>query len=136
MTSEHLRDKKGNLLAIVLYAGKPEGEGVRFFTSPEHILQVGCMVWPKDHRIEPHIHNPQERTTVGTAEVLFVKRGCVVADIYGTETTDVRSRALHGGDVLILLSGAHGFRFERETECWEIKSGPYDANTDKVHIGH
>lgn len=135
MTAERITDPDGSTQAIILYAlhhmARP---GVQWFSDPGDRLQVAAMRHPRGHVIAPHCHNPVIRTTEGTSEVLFVRRGRLAADFYRMDGTRLASRMLEAGDVLILLAGGHGFRCLEETELWEVKSGPYVGAADKTRL--
>ena len=42
------------------------------------------------------------------------------------------SKIINGGDILMLINGAHGFRVIKNTKIIEIKQGPYDEVNDKL----
>jgi hypothetical protein len=44
------------------------------------------------------------------------------------------SRTLHGGDVILLIKGGHGFEVEEDVEMFEIKQGPYAGDADKTRF--
>ncbi|MCK4727142.1 MAG: hypothetical protein KAT29_15120, partial [Anaerolineales bacterium] len=68
---------------------------------------------------------PLERHIVGTSEVLVVKKGRCQIDIYNDAQELVATRELRAGDVLLLVSGGHGFHMLEDTVFLEIKQGPY-----------
>jgi len=43
----------------------------------------------------------------------------------------VCDRILERGDVILLVSGGHGFEFLEDTELIEVKEGPYMGVDDK-----
>lgn len=106
----------------------PEPKGIEFFTTPGMALQVARMVRPAGYVVPEHYHNPIERTLTGTPEVLYVKRGGVLAT-FGPDM----NRILWAGDWLIVFGGPHGFSFLVDSEVWEVKQGPfYGSEKDKV----
>lgn len=53
------------------------------------------------------------------------------AQLYDDEQRSVAKRILEAGDVLVLVSGGHGFRMLGETILLEIKQGPYTGLVEK-----
>ncbi len=102
-----------------------------FFTTPEFNHQVGFVVYPAGGSITPHTHRAIERHINGTSEVLIVRKGRCEVDLY-TETHDlVATRELACGDILILISGGHGFHMLEDTVFVEVKQGPYTGMEEK-----
>jgi hypothetical protein len=102
-----------------------------FLTPEEFNQQVGYIVYPSNSEIARHVHLPVERHTVGTSEVLVVKKGHCVIDIYNDDRALVVSRELTEGDVVILITGGHGFRMIEDTVLLEIKQGPHISQDEK-----
>ena|SRR6266487_3049921 len=114
----------GTPLAYLIRAAA-SSKKTEFVTSPEANLQVGFVVYPAHGTIAPHVHRPAERRIVGTAEVLIVKKGRCLVDIYTDEKVLVRTCELRMGDTLLVLNGGHGFRMLEDTVLMEVKQGPY-----------
>jgi hypothetical protein len=106
-------------------------EQTTFLTPPEFNLQVGYVIHPAEHEIPRHIHLPLERHIIGTAEVLVVYKGHCEIDIYSDERQLVATRELRTGDILIIVSGGHGFRMLEDTVLLEVKQGPYPGIREK-----
>jgi uncharacterized protein YjlB len=69
---------------------------------------------------------------VGTGEVLLVRRGRCVVDLYDGDGDVVASRELVRGDVILLTgSGGHAFRMQEDTVLLEVKQGPYTGLAEK-----
>jgi len=68
---------------------------------------------------------PLERKLVGTAEVLVVREGRCLIDLYDDEKRPVATREIGAGDVVLLVGGGHGFRMLEDTLFLEVKQGPY-----------
>ena len=96
-----------------------------FFTPPEFKQQVGYVVYPKGCEISRHVHRSIERKLIGTSEVLIVKKGHCLIDIYNDERELVATRDLYEGDIMLMVGGGHGFRMVEDTVLLEIKQGPY-----------
>ena len=102
-----------------------------FLTPPEFKQQVGFVVYPADGRIVPHLHLPLERHLVGTSEVLIIKRGRCLLDVYNDDKELVVTRELRAGDIMLMVGGGHGFRMLEDTVFLEIKQGPYLDREEK-----
>jgi hypothetical protein len=131
--TEEVRDRAGKLLAVVVTGRDRIEPGLRFFTNPEHSLQVGEMRHREGHVIPAHRHVPTERRVIGTAEVLFVREGQLRADFYDDELQPIWTTVAETGDVLILLAGGHGFAAITEVVIEEVKQGPWLGDKDKVY---
>ena len=53
-------------------------------------------------------------------------------DFYDDIQTYLESRILCGGDVILLVSGGHGFEVLEDIEMIEVKQGPYAGDQDKT----
>ena len=106
-------------------------EQTTFLTSPELDFQAGFVVYPAEGEIDRHVHRPLERHIVGTSEVLVVRKGRCIIDIYNDDQEKVASPELGVGDVVLLLGGAHGFRMLEDTVFFEVKQGPYLGTEEK-----
>jgi hypothetical protein len=121
---------EGEVLAyIVRSRGFPEN--TQFFTPNECNLQVGHVVYPANSEIPRHVHLPIERHIVGSTEVLIVERGRCAVDVYTSGRELVTTRELGVGDMVIAVSGGHGFRVLEDLVLLEIKQGPYPGGAEK-----
>lgn len=125
--------KKGVLLAIVIRKDY-SCEGVNFITPDEYSQQVAYMHHPAGKIIDAHLHNMVHRNVVMTQEVLFIKRGKLRVDFYDSYEDYLESIILETGDVILLVSGGHGFTVLEEVEMVEVKQGPYSGDKDKVRF--
>lgn len=119
-----------DVFAYVVRAGDPPPE-TTFVTPNEANLQVGFIVKGPDDIVPRHDHHPVERTIVGTAEVLVVRQGGGEMEIYDADRNFVAKRTISTGDVIVLLEGGHGFRFDSDTVLLEVKQGPYSGVDEK-----
>ena len=108
--------------------------GISFFTSGEWSQQLAYMNHPTGKIIEPHVHNPVKREVHYTQEVLFIKRGKLRVDFYNDNQEYLESRVLEEGDVILLMTGGHGFEVLEEIEMIEVKQGPYAGDQDKTRF--
>lgn len=130
---EKISDDKGNLLAIIL-RDKYEKEGITFVTPDDYSQQLAYMHHKKGHIIKPHIHNKVKREIYYTKEVLIIKEGMLRCDFYTDEKEYIISVIIESGDIILLVSGGHGFECLEETKMVEVKQGPYAGEEDKIRF--
>lgn len=125
--------KKNKTLAYII-RDDHQCDGVDFITPGDYSQQVAYMHHPAGKVIDAHVHNVVHRSVVFTQEVLFIKRGKLRVDFYDEYEDYLESRILNGGDVLLLVSGGHGFKVLEELEMVEVKQGPYSGDKDKIRF--
>ena len=130
MEKLELVKKKHKLLAIII-RNEYLSEGVDFITPTEFSQQIAYMHHPTGKVIDAHIHNLVHRDVILTQEVLFIKKGKLRVDFYDDYEDYLESRMLNAGDVILLVSGGHGFNVVEEVEMIEVKQGPYAGENDK-----
>jgi hypothetical protein len=123
----------GKQLAYIVRANWNPAK-TEFLTPDSFSLQMGMIVYPKGHSIEPHLHLPVVREVHGTNEVVVVRSGTCEVDIYDDDRIHVGSYSLFQGDVILLLGGGHGFRMHEDTVLFEVKQGPYVGMADKIRF--
>ena len=123
-------DNDGALLAMIV-SNSSFGPGVHFVTPNQLQQQVAVMKRPAGEKIPAHTHLPVPRSVKGTQEVLIILNGAIRADIYDDNREFVQSETLTGGDVIVLVSGGHGFTIVDDCEFIEVKQGPYVPGKDK-----
>ena len=116
--------KDGELLAYVIRANF-SSDLTSFITPPEHSFQVGLVVHPVGGQIQSHFHRTIKRQLDNTSEVLIVREGRCEIDIFDNDRNLVTNTELHPSDVMVMVSGGHGFRMLEDTVLLEIKQGPY-----------
>ena len=121
---------QGVPLAYII-RGKLNLTQTTFLTPPEFKQQVGFIVYPAGGEIQRHVHRPLERHLVGTSEVLIVRRGRCEIDLYNDERQLVAVRELGQGDIMLMVTGGHGFRMLENTVFLEVKQGPYTGLEEK-----
>ena len=122
--------KKNKLLALII-RNEYSCEGVNFVTPNEYSQQVAYMHHLSGKVIDAHVHNMVHRNVVLTQEVLFIKKGVLRVDFYDEYEDYLESRDLKAGDLILLISGGHGFQVLEEVEMIEVKQGPYAGDSDK-----
>lgn len=120
---EHVR--VGDQLIAIIVSAAHNPNATEFITSPELNLQVGFVKYPAGGHIQPHTHLPIERNTVGTNEILLVRSGKVRVSLHDDQRRVVAERTLEEGDLLLMVSGGHGFAMVEDTVILEVKQGPY-----------
>ena len=120
----------GTVIAVIIYNNHKQ-EGINFLSPNEYSLQLGFMTRPKGYQVVPHIHNPVKRNTIGTQEVLFIKKGEIRIDFYSFEQVFLESRKLSAGDIILLAGAGHGIEVLREASIVEVKNGPFIEGADK-----
>ena len=102
-----------------------------FLTPPEFKQQVGFVVYPSGGEIARHVHRPLQRQLTGTSEVLILRKGSCIMDVYNNDKVLVASKELHEGDIMLMVDGGHGFRMLENTVFLEVKQGPYTGIDEK-----
>lgn len=126
--------KKNNTIIAMIIRDNHKCEGVEFLTPNEYSQQVAYMHHPSGKMIDAHVHNAVHRNVMMTQEVLIIKKGKMRVDFYDAYEDYLESRILCGGDVILLVSGGHGFKVIEEVEMIEVKQGPYAGETDKTRF--
>jgi mannose-6-phosphate isomerase-like protein (cupin superfamily) len=126
-------EHEGQMLAMIVRHHFRE-PGITFFTDNELSQQMGFMRHPVGKIIEPHVHNHISRSVNYTQEALFIRSGKIRVDFYSDAQKYLFSYVLEGGDVILLVSGGHGFEILEEVEMIEIKQGPYAGDRDKTRF--
>ena len=102
------------------------------FLTPQNLnLQLGFVVYPAGGEVKRHVHLPLERSTIGTSEALFIRKGRCEVDFYDNNKQLVTTRKLREGDVVLMVEGGHGFRMLEDTVFLEVKQGPYTGLGEK-----
>ena len=129
MPIEWIKDGK-DVIAVIIPAGYCPDK-TDFITPPDYKQQIGFIVYKHGESIVPHKHIPLNRSLVGTSEVLLLKSGKVEVDLYSKDKRLVATRVLNQGDMILLLSGGHGFRIMEDAVMVEVKQGPYIGEKEK-----
>lgn len=129
MTPEKI-EYQDQLYAIIIRAGHSVS-GIEFYTPPEASQQLGAMGHPKGKVIVPHKHRVVEKVVQRTQETLFIKKGKLRVDFYTDSKHLFHSTILSPSDVILLLTGGHGFEVLEDIQMVEVKSGPFAGEMDK-----
>ncbi|HAJ05743.1 MAG TPA: hypothetical protein DCL76_04230 [Chloroflexi bacterium] len=128
-----IHSDEGSLLAYVIKASFTT-DITSFVTPPEHNFQVGFVVYPKHGTIQNHYHRKIDRQVSNTSEVLVVREGKCEIDIFDNNQCLVETLKLNVGDVMVMVTGGHGFRMMEDTVLLEIKQGPYIGIEEKTRF--
>ncbi len=128
-----IADLEKQLLALIISQSFNE-PGIHFFTPHEFSQQLAYMRHPSGKMISPHVHQPALREVKYTQEVLFIRQGKLRVDFYDNQQNYLESHVLSTGDVILLITGGHGFEVLEEVEMVEVKQGPYLGADDKTHF--
>lgn len=118
------------VLCILIRANLLPSE-TTFITPPDYKQQVGFIAYPSGGEITRHTHRALERHLTGTSEVLVLKKGRCLIDIFNDAHELIATRELQTGDVMLMVGGGHGFRILEDTVFLEIKQGPYTGLDEK-----
>ena len=123
----------GELCALIIPADYDRA-GIQFFTSSDLSQQLASMSYPRGKVIPAHTHNMVGRQIFHTQEALFIRKGGIRVDFYSKDREYRKSRVLGPGDVILLVSGGHGFEVLDDLNMVEVKQGPYSGETDKTRF--
>lgn len=126
--------KHGEMVLAVIIPRDYQAEGLQFLTPDEYSQQLAYMHHPTGKKIDAHVHNEVHRSIYYTQEVLVIRKGRLRVDLYTENREYVKSRILSAGDIILLVSGGHGFEVIEEVEMIEVKQGPYAGNNDKTRF--
>jgi len=128
---EKIKYKK-KLLAMIVRKSFKKKKGVTFFTPNNLNLQCGYMNHKKNYLIKPHQHLLRKNKIFYTSEVLYIIKGKLRVDFYQNKKNYLFSRIINKNEILILISGIHGFKTLSNLEMLEIKQGPFNEKSDKI----
>ena len=134
MLVENVTIPNSNVLLATLISAKQNDNAkskTEFVTDDSQSIQVGILHRPAGTVVQAHQHLPVQKQVVGTQEVLIVKSGHIVVDIYDLSGNFVSAKPLRTGDIYIQYCGGHAFHFITDVQFVEIKQGPYTP-ADKV----
>jgi hypothetical protein len=128
---EKINHKK-KLLALIVRGKYRKKKGITFFTPNDATQQFGYMKHKKKYIIKPHVHKKRLTKILFTTEVILVLKGVLRVDFYSSSKKYLYSKILREKDIVMLVSGGHGFKVLKDVEMLEIKQGPYNLIKDKI----
>tara|TARA_Y100000741_G_C18170659_1_gene525135 strand:- start:452 stop:886 length:435 start_codon:yes stop_codon:yes gene_type:complete len=123
---------KKKLLALIVRGKYRKKKGITFFTPNDATQQFGYMKHKKKYIIKPHVHKKRLTKILFTTEVILLLKGTLRVDFYSPSKKYLFSKILKEKDIVMLVSGGHGFKVLKDVEMLEIKQGPYNLIKDKV----
>ena len=123
---------KKKLLALIVRGKYRNKKGITFFTPLNSTQQFGYMKHKKKYIIKPHLHKKRMTKIYYTTEVILILKGILRVDFYDQKKKYLFSKILKDKDIIMLVSGGHGFKVIKNIEMLEIKQGPYNLIKDKI----
>ena len=120
------------MLALIVRGKYRNKKGITFFTPNEASQQFGYMKHKKKYVIKPHLHKKRLTKIFFTTEVILILKGILRVDFYDVSKKYLFSKILKEKDIIMLVSGGHGFKVLKDVEMFEIKQGPYNLIKDKI----
>jgi hypothetical protein len=131
---ERIKSADGRIIAIVA-RGDFVGEGLNFLSENHFPLQLGVNSYKKGAKIRPHFHVERQIIIDRIQEVIYIKSGEALVNLFDFNGVRFKSLNLAAGDLIFFVSGGHGFEISEDTIIIEVKQGPYLGKAeDKVMI--
>tara|TARA_B110000881_G_scaffold166592_1_gene149724 strand:- start:304 stop:720 length:417 start_codon:yes stop_codon:yes gene_type:complete len=125
-------DKK--IVAKVFKYQNKSFKGIEFFTANNLNMQIGLMGHSKNHIIKPHFHINRKKIVKQMSEFLIIFSGQLKVYFYNKKKLRDKSLILNKKDMILLISGGHGFKVLKKLEMLEIKQGPFIGKNDKIRL--
>ena len=125
-------DKK--IVAKVFKYQNKSFKGIEFFTANNLNMQIGLMGHSKNHIIKPHFHINRKKIVKQMSELLIIFSGQLKVYFYNKKKLRAKSIILNKKDMILLMSGGHGFKVLKKIEMLEIKQGPFIGEKDKMRL--
>jgi len=125
-------DKK--IVAKVFKYQNKSFKGIEFFTANNLNMQIGLMGHSKNHIIKPHFHINRKKIVKQMSEFLIIFSGQLKVYFYNKKKLRDKSLILNKKDMILLISGGHGFKVLKKLEMLEIKQGPFIGKNDKMRL--
>lgn len=125
-----------HLATLILHDGcdLPPLCKVQFYTEPQDLLQVGYLDYMPGDSCQRHYHPVHPRTIERTQEALIVTAGRVSIRFFDMSKKFTAVRELRAGETAILHSGGHEVDSNDGCSMIEVKLGPHQGASDKVHF--
>lgn len=131
---EVIKSVDGEIIAIIIRKSFKKA-GVNFVSESDFPLQLGINSYAKGDTIKPHVHLNREVTIKSLQEVIYIRRGSALVNIFDSNRALVKSIKLSTADLIFFASGGHGFEMLKDTTIIEVKQGPYfGKELDKATI--
>ncbi len=123
----------GKVIAIIVRSDYTS-DNVVFFSPSDFSQQLGHLPHKKGSIIKSHIHRKVDKRVTLTQEVLFIKKGRILVNLYTEDEKHIAARELSAGDVIFLCCGGHGFKALEDIEMIEVKQGPYSGQGNDKEV--
>ena len=125
--------EKNGVAYAIIHKKSEWNEGLDFLTPAESFCQVGTWWYQQGEKLREHRHIYNDRPNTLTQECVIVVNGSMRVDFYDNNNQKFLSEILECGDLMIILSGGHGYEIlENDTKILECKNGPFTSvETDK-----
>lgn len=127
-------EDEGRLVALVLLHDADLGPGVHFLIPGELTQQLAYMDHPTGRIIAPHVLNPSPRQVEQTGEVLMIRSGRLLVELFRRDKTPLAQVELGPGDLVLLNDSPHGFKVLEHCQMIEVKQGPYLGTAEKMYL--
>jgi hypothetical protein len=121
---EEIKSDDGEIIAIVVKRDF-EKDGVNFISKQDYPLQLGISSYKKGDTIKAHFHIEKEITINKIQEVVHIKSGRAMVNLYDLNGKKFKSVELSERDTIFFVDGGHGFEMLEDTKILEVKQGPY-----------
>ena len=132
LTKDILVDNK--IVAKVFKYSNKKFKGIKFFTAADLNMQIGLMAHSKNHIIKPHFHINRKKIIKQMSELLIIFSGQLKVFFYKKNRLRAKSVIINKKDMILLISGGHGFKALKKLEMLEIKQGPFVGEKDKMRF--
>ena len=132
LTKDIVVDKK--IVAKVFKYKNKNFKGIKFFTANSLNMQIGLMVHGTNHIIKPHFHINRKKIIKQMSELLIIFSGKLKVFFYNKKKIRTKTIILDKRDMILLISGGHGFKVLKKLEMLEIKQGPFVGDKDKIRL--
>lgn len=129
---KQITDNKNNIIAIITSSNGVDS--TTFFTDNKCPQQVGYIVKNKDDIIQKHYHKQITKTVIDMVEILYVISGRCLIDFYDCNQTFISNVEVNKNDLIVMLSGGHGFKMLEDTVFLEVKNGPYLGVEERIRF--
>jgi hypothetical protein len=131
---EEITSACGQIIAIVIKKDFKKS-GINFISKNDFPLQLGINSYAKGSKIKPHVHLDREVRIRSLQEVVYIKNGTILVNLYDSNRLLFKSFKLSTGDLIFFVSGGHGFEILKDSTIIEVKQGPYfGKDQDKTMI--
>ena len=131
---EEIKSDDGEIIAIVVKRDF-EKDGVNFVSKEDYPLQLGISSYRKGDTIKAHFHIEKEIRINKIQEVVHIKSGKTIVNLYDLDGKKFKSVELSDDDTILFVDGGHGFEMLEDTKIIEVKQGPYfGVEEDKIYL--